>query len=94
MGVDLFFVLSGYLVTSLLIVEFQKTNKVNIRRFLIRRAFKIYPAHYFMILTTIITFPIINIFFPIQIGFGKHPYISLFLFQRDSGKCARPPLQS
>ncbi len=79
-GVDLFFVLSGYLVTSLLLVEYQKTSKVNIQRFLIRRAFKIYPAHYVMIIITIISFPIINIFFPIQIGYGAHPYIGEFFY--------------
>ncbi|MFM8743585.1 MAG: acyltransferase family protein [Cytophagales bacterium] len=79
-GVDLFFVLSGYLVTSLLMAEYQKTGKVNIHRFLIRRAFKIYPAHYVMIITTIISFPIINLFFPIQIGYGDHPFIGEFFY--------------
>lgn len=79
-GVDLFFVLSGYLVTSLLLAEYQKTSTVNIQRFLIRRAFKIYPAHYVMIITTIISFPIINLFFPIQIGYGDHPFIGEFFY--------------
>lgn len=48
-GVDLFFVLSGFLVGGLLIKEIQRTSRLNLKRFLIRRAFKIWPA-YFMFL--------------------------------------------
>src|SRR6266851_2933114 len=48
-GVDLFFVLSGFLVSGLLFREFQRTGHVQPGRFLIRRAFKIYPQFYFMI---------------------------------------------
>ncbi|MFN7733570.1 MAG: acyltransferase family protein [Pirellula sp.] len=45
-GVDLFFVISGFLVSSLLFKEYRKRGRVDIRRFLIRRGFKIYPAFY------------------------------------------------
>lgn len=45
-GVDLFFVLSGYLVSGLLFREYQKYGKLNVKRFLIRRGFKIYPLFY------------------------------------------------
>jgi peptidoglycan/LPS O-acetylase OafA/YrhL len=51
-GVDLFFVLSGFLVSGLLFDEHDATGKLDIRRFLIRRAFKIIPAFYVMTLTT------------------------------------------
>jgi len=53
-GVDLFFVLSGFLVSGILYQEYKNTNKVDIKRFLIRRGFKIYPAFYFLIPCTII----------------------------------------
>lgn len=49
-GVDLFFVLSGYLISGLLFSEFKRTGKIDIGRFLVRRGFKIYPAYYFMVL--------------------------------------------
>ena len=49
-GVDLFFVLSGFLVGGLLLKEYRDTGVVNGRRFLIRRAFKIWPAYYVFIL--------------------------------------------
>jgi peptidoglycan/LPS O-acetylase OafA/YrhL len=46
-GVDLFFVLSGFLVSSLLFEEHQRQGRASIRRFLVRRGLKIYPAFYF-----------------------------------------------
>ena len=54
LGVDLFFVLSGLLVSGLLFSEYKKRTQVNIKRFLIRRAFKIYPPFYFFALCTMI----------------------------------------
>lgn len=45
-GVDLFFVLSGFLVSGLLFAEYKKHNTVHAKRFLIRRGFKIYPVYY------------------------------------------------
>jgi peptidoglycan/LPS O-acetylase OafA/YrhL len=48
-GVDLFFVLSGFLVSGLLFREYLEKGSVQIGRFLIRRAFKIYPAFWAMI---------------------------------------------
>ena len=48
-GVDLFFVLSGFLVSNLLFQEYKQTQTVKPIRFLIRRGFKIYPLFYIMI---------------------------------------------
>jgi len=45
-GVDLFFVLSGFLVSGLLFKEYQRFGSVNAKLFLIRRGFKIYPIFY------------------------------------------------
>lgn len=47
-GVDLFFVLSGFLVSNLLFQEYKTTGTVKPIRFLIRRGLKIYPLFYFM----------------------------------------------
>ncbi len=46
-GVDLFFVLSGFLVSGLIFKEYIDKGNVNIRRFLIKRSFKIFPPFYF-----------------------------------------------
>src|SRR5437763_1037392 len=39
-GVDLFFVLSGFLIGGLLFKEIQKTGRLDVKRFLIRRGLK------------------------------------------------------
>jgi peptidoglycan/LPS O-acetylase OafA/YrhL len=52
-GVDLFFVLSGFLVSGLLFKEHQRTGSLSPVRFLVRRGFKIYPAFYALLAFTI-----------------------------------------
>lgn len=49
-GVDLFFVLSGYLVSGLIMKELKLYGSFNATRFLIRRGFKIYPTYYLYII--------------------------------------------
>jgi peptidoglycan/LPS O-acetylase OafA/YrhL len=54
-GVDIFFVLSGFLVGGLLMKEWQRTGGVDSVRFLQRRAFKIWPGYYaFLLVATLI----------------------------------------
>jgi len=53
-GVDLFFVLSGFLISSLLFNEQKKNGFVDVKRFLIRRGFKIYPAFWVFIVASIL----------------------------------------
>jgi peptidoglycan/LPS O-acetylase OafA/YrhL len=52
-GVDLFFVLSGYLVSGLLFAEYRQTGRIRVGRFLFRRGFKIYPSFWLMIIATL-----------------------------------------
>jgi peptidoglycan/LPS O-acetylase OafA/YrhL len=44
-GVDLFFVLSGFLIGGLLFAEAKKTGRIRLGRFWVRRAFKILPPY-------------------------------------------------
>jgi peptidoglycan/LPS O-acetylase OafA/YrhL len=53
-GVDLFFVLSGFLISGLLFNEYKTSGDIDIKRFLIRRGFKIYPAFWFFIFIALI----------------------------------------
>lgn len=56
-GVDLFFVLSGFLVGRLVAQEVVNTGTFNSRRFLIRRAFKLWPILYIFLLILLVQFP-------------------------------------
>ena len=49
-GVDIFFVLSGYLITSLIQAEYQKTGGLNFKNFYIRRVLRLYPALIFCVI--------------------------------------------
>lgn len=44
MGVDVFFGLSGYLITALLLAEHATTGRIGFGRFYARRALRLYPA--------------------------------------------------
>ena len=45
-GVTAFFTLSGFLITSLLLGEIQRTGTIDFRRFYVRRARRLFPAMY------------------------------------------------
>ena len=46
MGVNLFFVLSGFLISYLLFAEKQSTNTISLKKFYIRRALRIWPLYF------------------------------------------------
>ena len=54
-GVDLFFVLSGFLISGLLFGEWQRQRSIDFKRFVIRRGLKLYPAFYAYLLLTAAT---------------------------------------
>ena len=60
LGVDLFFVLSGYLISSLIIKEYKSTGTVNLYNFYVRRARRLLPAVYFMITVILIIITLFN----------------------------------
>lgn len=45
-AVDLFFIVSGYLITSILLKEQTKTTDINLKNFYLRRWLRIAPAYY------------------------------------------------
>lgn len=53
-GVDVFFVLSGFLITRLLVDELDNSGSINLRRFYARRCFRLYPAFLSAIILTFI----------------------------------------
>lgn len=59
-GVTMFFALSGFLITYLLLEE-NKTGEINIKNFYIRRILRIWPLYYLYFVLTIITLFIFDI---------------------------------
>jgi peptidoglycan/LPS O-acetylase OafA/YrhL len=54
LGVDVFFVISGYLITALLLSEYRRTGHLNVLRFWMRRARRLLPAVAVMIAITFV----------------------------------------
>lgn len=70
-GVYLFFVLSGFLITYLLLVEKDKNNKISFKNFYLRRIFRIWPLYYLILLISFILIPFLVSHFSI---FQLTPY--------------------
>lgn len=58
-GVTLFFSLSGFLITYLLLLEKEKFEKINIRDFYIRRFLRIWPLYYLVLFFVYVLIPYI-----------------------------------
>lgn len=54
LGVIVFFVISGFLITSLLMTEREQTGKVSLKRFYLRRVLRIFPAFYVFVAAMIV----------------------------------------
>src|SRR5271170_5699532 len=58
-GVDVFFVISGYLITSLLVRELEESGDINLLRFYGRRARRLLPAVLLMTIATLAAVPLV-----------------------------------
>jgi len=50
LGVDLFFALSAYLITELLLREHESRGRINVQAFYLRRLLRIWPLYFFVLL--------------------------------------------
>ncbi|MBN1995823.1 MAG: acyltransferase [Anaerolineae bacterium] len=53
-GVDLFFVLSGFLIGKQLLAELARSGAINLKRFWLKRFFRIVPAYFFTLIIAVI----------------------------------------
>ena len=53
-GVDVFFVLSGFLITGLLLEEWDRFGRISLRAFYARRALRLMPALYVLVIAFVI----------------------------------------
>src|SRR5690606_27150077 len=75
LGVDVFFVIRGFLITRNLNHEFKNTGKVDFRKFYIRRIRRLIPS---LLLTVFLSFILSFLFFPPSLftGFIKSMFFS------------------
>lgn len=60
-GVELFFVISAFLMTSLLLREHRVTGNIDIRKFFVRRILRIWPLYFFSIFVGLLVIPLVLI---------------------------------
>ncbi|WMN07705.1 acyltransferase [Marivirga arenosa] len=63
LGVNFFFVLSGFLITYLLISEKDRSSKINLKNFWMRRVLRIWPLFYFSVFFGFVIFPLLKSLF-------------------------------
>lgn len=72
LGVYFFFVLSGFLITFLLLAEQKATGTVGVKEFYLRRVFRIWPVYYLLVLVAFFILP--------QIEFLHIPWLQKFFY--------------
>lgn len=75
LGVDVFFVISGYLITSLLLAEWRQTKGTDVVAFWLRRARRLLPAVYLAI-TAVVTFSVM--FLPKEVASLRSDAVASF----------------
>jgi peptidoglycan/LPS O-acetylase OafA/YrhL len=81
LGVSFFFVLSGFLISYLLLVEKDGHGKINLMFFYLRRILRIWPVYYMTLLTGIILacIPFAETLFPISFQLHDLPWYTGFI---------------
>lgn len=78
-GVSLFFVLSGFLITYLLLIEYEKTHHIAIKNFYIRRILRIWPLYYLIMVLGLFVLPLFIHIGPVE-KLHEHFGLKVLLF--------------
>lgn len=70
LGIILFFVLSGFLITYLLLEEHKRSQTISIKSFYMRRVLRIWPVYYLIVILSLFVFPKFDFFY--VPGFTEH----------------------
>jgi peptidoglycan/LPS O-acetylase OafA/YrhL len=84
LGVDVFFVLSGFLITTLLLDEWQATYSLNIPYFYLRRAARLMPALCVLLLVYVML-PLIRLRFPNAVPVASREVLYAFSYAMNWG---------
>ena len=82
LAVTFFFVLSGFLITYLLLLEKERTGTINMKGFYMRRVLRIFPLYYLIVFLGLFVFPHISILdFPNWTGeINGNFWIKVFMY--------------
>jgi peptidoglycan/LPS O-acetylase OafA/YrhL len=82
-AVTFFFVLSGFLITFLLLEEKREVGTISIRKFYVRRIFRIWPLYYLVVFLTFVVVPQVKALAIPSMALGggdqRAPILGLFL---------------
>ncbi len=76
-GVSIFFVLSGFLITWMLISEHEATGNVNVKHFYMRRVLRIWPLYFAVIAFAFFVYPMLKSLIGINSPLGTNVYYYL-----------------
>jgi peptidoglycan/LPS O-acetylase OafA/YrhL len=74
LGVEVFFAISGFLICDLLLRELARTGEISLRRFYLRRCFRILPAYY----TALAGICLIGLLASVPVNYADLPSCLLF----------------
>jgi peptidoglycan/LPS O-acetylase OafA/YrhL len=83
LGVDLFFVISGFLITTLLIRERTQFGDISLEKFYLRRTFRIFPIYYLLVLSFALFFLVISPWKPNGWAFYSSSFPVLLTYTQD-----------
>lgn len=79
-GVDIFFILSGFLITRLLITEQQTSGRIDLPKFYVRRIFRLYPALISAVGITLLGLLVMGLRRDVRVLFAFLPLILTYTF--------------
>ncbi len=81
LGVTLFFVLSGFLISYIILSEKKKNGNINYKNFFMRRALRIWPLYFLIIFLSFFCFPYFEVLnFKLSANLNEDFYLKLILF--------------
>lgn len=83
LGVDLFFVISGFLIVTLLLRERDLRGGINLKSFYMRRTLRIFPVYYFLVLSVFLVYFVISPWKPDGFEFYKNTFPVLLLYAQN-----------